>query len=262
MRKYLSLFWLTIIVLLTAATANAAPQVLTATLTGAQENPATGSAGTGSALVTLDTVANTITISVSFSGLTGTTTASHIHCCAPVGVNAGVATTTPFFPGFPIGVNSGTYLQTFNLNLASTYNPAFVTANGGTVAGARAVLVAGLLGGQTYLNIHTNVNPGGEIRGQLVADTTAPSITCPGSLTKFTDSGQSTATVNPGTPVATDNVAVQSVTGVRSDGKPLNAPYPIGVTTINWTATDTSGNTASCGQSIGVMAPSGQRRRP
>jgi Ice-binding-like/HYR domain len=87
-------------------------------------------------------------------------------------------------------------------------------------------------------------------------------ITCPGGITRFTDSGQLTATVNPGAPVATDNVAVQSVTGVRSDGKALNAPYPIGVTTITWTATDTSGNKASCGQSIAVMVPSGERRRP
>ena len=27
--------------------------------------------------------------------------------------------------------------------------------------------IQSLIGGQTYLNIHTNVNPGGEIRGQL-----------------------------------------------------------------------------------------------
>lgn len=34
---------------------------------------------------------------------------------------------------------------------------------------AEADLIAGLLGGQTYLNIHTNLFPGGEIRGQLQA---------------------------------------------------------------------------------------------
>ncbi|MDQ3686119.1 MAG: CHRD domain-containing protein, partial [Acidobacteriota bacterium] len=38
---------------------------------------------------------------------------------------------------------------------------------GGTVAGARAVFLAGLQGGQTYFNIHSNAFPGGEIRGQL-----------------------------------------------------------------------------------------------
>lgn len=93
------------------------------------------------------------------------------------------------------------------------------------------------------------------------ADTTPPTIVCPSSITKFTDSGQFTATVNPGTPAASDNCSV-SVTGVRSDGKPLNAPYPIGVTIITWTATDASNNAASCGQTIAVMVPSGQRRKP
>lgn len=90
----------------------------------------------------------------------------------------------------------------------------------------------------------------------------APTIVCPASITTFTDSGQVTATVNPGTPVANDDCGVQSVTGVRSDGKPLNAPYPIGLTTIVWTATETGGGAASCGQSIAVTVPSGQRRIP
>jgi hypothetical protein len=74
----------------------------------------------------------------------------------------------PNFPGFPLGVTFGSYLQTLDLNAASSYNPAFVTANGGTVATAKASLEGGLLAGQTYLNIHTIANPGGEIRGQLV----------------------------------------------------------------------------------------------
>lgn len=115
MKKYLSLFGLTIIVLLTAATANAATQVFTATLSGAQENPPSGSAGTGSAVVTLDTVTNQLIINVTFSGLTGNTTASHIHCCAGVGVNAGVATIVPTFPALPLGVTSGTFVQLLDL---------------------------------------------------------------------------------------------------------------------------------------------------
>ena len=78
-----------------------------------------------------------------------------------------VATAVPTFPGFPLGVTTGTYLQTFDLTLASTYNHAFITAHGGTLAGAQAAFIAGLLNGQTYLNIHTQLFPGGEIRGQL-----------------------------------------------------------------------------------------------
>jgi hypothetical protein len=49
------------------------------------------------------------------------------------------------------------------------HNPAFITAHGGTVAQAEADFIAGILGGQSYLNIHTVNNGGGEIRGQLTA---------------------------------------------------------------------------------------------
>ena len=93
-------------------------------------------------------------------------------------------------------------------------------------------------------------------------DSTPPVITCPGGITRFTDSGQNTATINPGTAVATDNCGTPTVTGVRSDGKPLNAPYPVGITVITWTAKDAANNTASCAQSIAVMVPSGPRRHP
>jgi hypothetical protein len=141
--------------------------LFSATLTGGAEVPPNGSPGTGLAIVSLD--GDFLTVNVSFTGLASTTTASHIHCCAPPGVNGMVATTVPTFPGFPLGVTFGTYLQTFDLNVAGSYNPAFITASGGTVAGAKASLVGGLLAGQTYLNIHTTANPGGEIRGQLVA---------------------------------------------------------------------------------------------
>ena len=143
--------------------------LLTTTLSGANEVPPTGSAGTGTGVVTVDTVTHMMTVNVTFSGLTGTTVASHIHCCAGPGVNAMVATTVPTFPGFPLGVTSGTYLQTFDLTLASSYNPAFITAHGGTVTQAEADLIAGMLAGLTYLNVHSNIFPGGEIRGQLQA---------------------------------------------------------------------------------------------
>jgi CHRD domain/PEP-CTERM motif len=132
------------------------------------ENPPTGSAGTGFAQITVDTVLNTMLVNVTFSGLGSGDTASHIHCCVAQGGNAGVATTTPTFTGFPSGVTSGTYNHTFDLTLSSSWNPAFITANGGTTASAEAVLVAGLAANQTYLNIHTSNFGGGEIRGFLV----------------------------------------------------------------------------------------------
>lgn len=159
---------LAVIVLLSALTniAKADPLVFTTTLIGANEVPAVASSGIGNAVVTVD--GNLMLVTVNFSGLTGNTTASHIHCCSAPGTNAGVATAVPTFPGFPLGVTAGFYSQTFDLSLASTYNPAFITARGG-LAQAQAAFLNGLQNGQTYFNIHTNVFPGGEIRGQLTA---------------------------------------------------------------------------------------------
>jgi len=169
MKKIVTLIGLVVTVLTLSAVTKADQLTFTTTLTGAQEVPPSGSPGIGSALVTLDTLTNQFTVNVSFAGLVSPTIASHIHCCAGPGVNAMVATAVPTFPGFPLGVTTGTYLMTFDLTLASTYNPAFITAHGGTVAGAQAAFIAGLTSGQTYLNIHTSMFPGGEIRGQLQA---------------------------------------------------------------------------------------------
>ena len=147
-----------------------APITYVADLTGAAEVPPNASPGTGHAIVTVDDIANLLTVDVVFSGLLAPTTASHIHCCTLVAGtgNAGVATTVPYFTGFPIGVMAGTYIHTFDLTLMSSYNPAFVTAHGGTAAGAEAFLVAGIADGTSYLNIHTTMFPRGEIRGYLV----------------------------------------------------------------------------------------------
>jgi hypothetical protein len=140
-------------------------------LVGALEVPPSGSPGTGSAEVVIDPTAKTMHVDVAFSGLEAGTTASHIHCCLALpfetGVSVGVATTVPTFPGFPLGVTSGTYSHDFDLTDPASYNPAFVTAHGGTVAGAEAALVAGIEDGLSYLNIHTTMFPSGEIRGFL-----------------------------------------------------------------------------------------------
>jgi hypothetical protein len=86
-----------------------------------------------------------------------------------------------------------------------------------------------------------------------VVDTTPPTITCPGNITHNTDSGVCSAILDPGTATATDTCSGVTVVGVRSDGAALSAPYPKGVTTITWTATDACGNHSSCTQTITVL---------
>src|SRR5688572_22118433 len=94
-------------------------------------------------------------------------TASHIHAATAVpGVGtAGVATTVPTFTGFPSGVTAGDYDRVFDMTLASSYNPAYITANGGTPASAFAALKTALNNGTSYFNIHTTAFMPGEIRG-------------------------------------------------------------------------------------------------
>jgi hypothetical protein len=149
--------------------AYAIPVTFVGHLTGANEVPPVPSSATGLATVVLDAAAQTLQINATFSGLTSNTNAAHIHCCAPLGTNAGVATTVPAFPGFPLGGTSGSFTSAvFDLAQPTIYNPAFVTLQGGLTQ-AEAALIAGILNGTTYLNIHTVNFPGGEIRGQLEA---------------------------------------------------------------------------------------------
>ena len=138
-----------------------ADTIYTATLLGSSEVPPTGSPATGFGTFTLN--GNLLSINESFTGLSAPASAAHIHCCAPVGVNAIVA--VPFSP-FP-NTTSGTFNTTVDLSLAGTYDPAFITQEGGTVALAEAGFIAALNGGNTYANIHDPNFPGGEIRGQL-----------------------------------------------------------------------------------------------
>ena len=147
--------------------AHAVPVTFTTSLSGPGESPPNGSPGTGVGTVIFDLATHTLTVSEAFSGLTTLTTASHVHCCTttPGTGTAGVATQTPTFSGFPLNVTSGTFTQTFDSSLATTYNPAFVTL-AGSVSAAESMLFNGLLASEAYL-IHTTQFPGGEIRGFL-----------------------------------------------------------------------------------------------
>ncbi len=159
------------------AVANAAVTTYTCLLDGASESPPNASPGTGFGIVDIDPVAHTMRVRANFSGLLGNVTASHIH--APTAVafagTAGVATTTPTFAGFPLGSTFGTYDNTLDMTLASSYNPSYVTANGGTTAGAEAALFAAIAAGKAYLNIHSSVVGSGEIRGFPILGGPTPS---------------------------------------------------------------------------------------
>ena len=156
---------------LAGSTAQASPITYTAILSGAAEAPPNASPGLGLAFVTLDLEAHTMRVGVTFADLLGFVTAAHVHAATaePFTGTAGVATSTPTFPGFPAGVSFGTYSSLFDMTLASSYNAAYLNnvINGGDPLIAEASLAQAAADGRAYFNIHTNLYPGGEIRGFL-----------------------------------------------------------------------------------------------
>jgi hypothetical protein len=123
-----------------AAASNSAVLVYQATIDGSQETPPTNSPAVGYGEFTIDTDANSIHYAVTFNpdSLLAPETAAHIHCCAPPG------TAAPVMIPLPLGspkIGDGTYDE----------------ANEGSI-----------LAGLSYVNIHTEQYPGGEIRGQIV----------------------------------------------------------------------------------------------
>ena len=83
-----------------------------------------------------------------------------------------------------------------------------------------------------------------------VIDNVPPVITCPANITSANGAGlcSKLLTIVPAT--ATDNSGTVTVSGVRNDALALTAPFPVGTTTILWTAKDPSNNAATCTQTI------------
>ena len=133
-----------------------------ATLTGFQEVPAVSSTGTGTLDLRIDDEAQTIDYDLTYENLEGTiTTAAHIHL-GQAGVNGGVSAFFCGGGGRPACTpTSGTF--TGVLTPADVIGP---TAQG-IAAGEFAELVQAIRAGVTYVNVHTNKHPGGEIRGQV-----------------------------------------------------------------------------------------------
>jgi len=166
------------------AAAHAAVHPYSFTMNGPSENPPNASPGTGTGTAFYDDVAHTLTLSASFSGLVGNVTQTHFHAVTTVSglpdnnppgetadqaaaavPNVGIAIGNPSLPGFPLGVMNGVYAQVLDLTQASIYNAGYLSANGDNTATAEATFANALATGRTYWNIHSNIYPGGEIRG-------------------------------------------------------------------------------------------------
>ncbi len=144
--------------LLLAGTSTSADTLFTATLDGLQEVSPNNSPATGFGTVVLNDAMDQITVNLLWSGLTTAATAAHIHGPALPGVNAAV-----IFPlsGVPAATAGTIPQQIFSINAAQ---------------------ITELQEGLYYMNVHTSVFPGGEIRGQLVPEPVILSLLAVGSL--------------------------------------------------------------------------------
>lgn len=85
-----------------------------------------------------------------------------------------------------------------------------------------------------------------------VVDVLAPQIVCPNDIVVNTEPGSCEATVFFGQASAYDNCD-GFIPTVQTAGPPTGSTFPIGVTTITFTATDSNGNTSSCDFTITVV---------
>lgn len=128
---------------------------LNAVLSGAQEVPPVITAASGTATVTIDAARTTINVTLTTQGFATPVTASHIHF-GPVGTNGGIL--------FSLFAAPAVFPATLTKTLTSAdFTPDAVN---GIITFADAVNA--ILNGNTYINVHTQANLGGEIRGQLM----------------------------------------------------------------------------------------------
>lgn len=166
------------ILALTAASAIAAPALAQpndptyrAVASGALEVPPNASPGTS--LVTVELSGDQLLVDAPFRDLDGTTTGAHIHCCTTAAFTGTAGIAVPF-ADFPTGVTAGTYGNAIALDDATSYDPAFLAAYGGSVTAASTALTDAIAANEASVNIHTSSYPNGEIRGWLVAAPPVP----------------------------------------------------------------------------------------
>ncbi|MFK5983462.1 MAG: HYR domain-containing protein, partial [Flavobacteriaceae bacterium] len=83
-----------------------------------------------------------------------------------------------------------------------------------------------------------------------VEDNVVPVIACPVDIAVNTDLGQCSTVIAFPDAIALDNCGIDTV--VQTAGLPSGSPFPVGVNTVEYTATDSSGNTAVCSFTITV----------
>lgn len=156
MRRVLSLAIAGVFTLLFSAQAQAQTFTFTADLNGGNEVPGVVTGAGGTATVTLNATTNTITWVIDVYNLPTGVTAGHIHVGSP-----GV--------GGPTVINFTVVTNTSNdFRISGSAVATDLTVRAAQGIGSFDDLKQAMLNGDTYVNIHTQANGGGEIRGPLV----------------------------------------------------------------------------------------------
>jgi len=151
----------------TATTAKA--ERIGAILTGYEESPSVSTTGNGDFKAIIDEDSDAIEYTETYSGLQGTVTQSHIHV-GQLGVNGSIVVflcqtaTNPDPTGLaPQCPQEGTVKGT----ITAANIIAGATATQQLLASDITAVLTAIRAGAAYANVHTNLSPGGEIRGQV-----------------------------------------------------------------------------------------------
>ena len=156
MRRVLSLAIAGVFTLLFSAQAQAQTFTFTADLNGGNEVPGVVTGSGGTATVTLNAATNVVTWVIDVYNLPTGVTASHIHAGSP-----GVA--GPVIVNFTVVANTSN-----DFRITGSANLSEVVARPAQGINSAEDAKQAILNGDTYVNVHSTANPGGEIRGQLV----------------------------------------------------------------------------------------------
>ena len=157
-------------VLLVAVTASSASdeEKIRARLSGYQEVPAVSTAAAGRFVAEVARDEKSFDYEMSYSGLQGQVRQAHIHF-GQKSVNGSIVIWlcgTTANPG-PAGTQTCPQSGTVRGTITSANVIAAGTAAQLILAGEFAEVLAAMRAGVAYANVHTDISPGGEIRGQL-----------------------------------------------------------------------------------------------
>jgi CHRD domain len=154
--------------LLAAVPAVASAEKIKATLIGYEEVPAVSTVAGGNFSGKIDNTDQSINYNLTYTGLQGTVAQAHIHV-AQLSVNGSIVIWlcgTAGNPG-PTGTQTCPQSGTITGNITEADVVAGATASQQLAAGELAEVIAAVRAGAAYVNVHTNLSPGGEIRGQI-----------------------------------------------------------------------------------------------